>query len=147
MAFEVKVSGASRRLRVSWAEVAGAWADQVQPVAKAALKRAAPVGQGPGAGRLRDSITAKRTVSAAELVLTFTSSAPYAGYVIGGTREHPIDSKGEWPLRNRVTGQVFGRHVIHPATAPNRFPERALGPLAAEFRARLEALLAEQLSE
>lgn len=23
----------------------------------------------------------------------------------------PIDSKGPWPLRNRLTGQVFGRHV------------------------------------
>ena len=37
--------------------------------------------------------------------------APHTVYAhfrnVGGT----IDSKGPWPLRNRATGQVFGRHV------------------------------------
>lgn len=36
-----------------------------------------------------------------------------------GSSPHVIRSKGPWPLRNRRTGQVFGRVVNHPGTAPN----------------------------
>lgn len=143
----MRVSGASRRLRVNWAQVAAGWADQVQPAGVAALKRAAPVGQGPGAGRLRDSIRAERTASAAELVIRFTSAAPYAGFVLGGTRAHEIRPRNASVLAwDGPGGPVFARRVNHPGTRPNRFPERALGPLAPVFRARLEAALAEQLS-
>lgn len=147
MAFEVKVSGANRRLRVDWAQVAAGWADQVQPAGVAALKRAAPVRQGEGAGRLRDSIRAERTASAAELVIRFTSRVPYAGFVVGGTRAHEIVPRNARVLAwEGPGGPVFARHVNHPGTRPNRFPERALGPLAPEFQARLRALIAEQLT-
>ncbi|MFB4306986.1 hypothetical protein [Actinomadura sp. GTD37] len=33
-----------------------------------------------------------------------------------GTRAHIITSHGDYPLRNRQTGQVFGRSVRHPGT-------------------------------
>ena len=33
-----------------------------------------------------------------------------------GTDPHPIESHGDYPLRNRRTGQVFGRRVNHPGT-------------------------------
>lgn len=33
-----------------------------------------------------------------------------------GSRPHVIESRGPWPLRNRRTGQVFGRRVHHPGT-------------------------------
>jgi hypothetical protein len=33
-----------------------------------------------------------------------------------GTRAHEIRSHGDYPLRNRQTGQVFGRSVQHPGT-------------------------------
>ena len=35
-----------------------------------------------------------------------------------GSAPHVIESKGDWPLRNRATGQVFGRRVMHPGTRP-----------------------------
>ena len=50
----------------------------------------------------------------------------YAAYVIHGTRPHVIRSRGPWPLRNRLTGQVFGPKVNHPGTKPNDFLQRAL---------------------
>lgn len=35
-----------------------------------------------------------------------------------GTRAHWIESHGDYPLRTRRTGQVFGRRVFHPGTRP-----------------------------
>jgi hypothetical protein len=35
-----------------------------------------------------------------------------------GTRPHVIESHGDYPLRDAKTGQVFGRRVKHPGTAP-----------------------------
>lgn len=35
-----------------------------------------------------------------------------------GSAPHVIESTGPWPLRNRATGQVFGRRVLHPGTRP-----------------------------
>lgn len=35
-----------------------------------------------------------------------------------GAKPHVIESKGDYPLRNRRTGQVFGRRVNHPGTKP-----------------------------
>lgn len=43
-----------------------------------------------------------------------------------GTKPHVIRSKGPWPLRNRRTGQVFGRVVHHPGTRPVAFLRRSL---------------------
>lgn len=54
------------------------------------------------------------------------AEAPHAMFVIHGTRPHPIRSRGNWPLRNRKTGQVFGPRVFHPGTKPNNFFERGI---------------------
>lgn len=35
-----------------------------------------------------------------------------------GSKPHVIESHGDYPLRNRRTGQVFGRRVNHPGTKP-----------------------------
>jgi hypothetical protein len=43
-----------------------------------------------------------------------------------GTEAHTITSHGDYPLRNRQTGQVFGRSVEHPGTAPQPFLRPAL---------------------
>lgn len=57
-------------------------------------------------------------------------TAKYGLWVNNGTPPHPIDSTGAWPLRNRATGQVFGRHVNHPGTKPNPFIVESLGVLS-----------------
>lgn len=43
-----------------------------------------------------------------------------------GSVPHSIDSHGNYPLRNRETGQVFGRHVNHPGTRAQPFLRPAL---------------------
>lgn len=56
-------------------------------------------------------------------------TADYGRFVNDGTRPHVIRSHGPWPLRNRATGQVFGRTVHHPGTAPTYFVQRAAADL------------------
>ena len=48
---------------------------------------------------------------------TTPDGAPYGYFQEVGTRPHIIRSHGNYPLRNRRTGQVFGRVVHHPGTA------------------------------
>jgi hypothetical protein len=43
-----------------------------------------------------------------------------------GSKPHVIESKGPWPMRNRRTGQVFGRRVNHPGTRPTAWARGAL---------------------
>lgn len=43
-----------------------------------------------------------------------------------GTDAHEIHSHGDYPLRNRQTGQVFGRSVQHPGTSPQPHMRPAL---------------------
>jgi hypothetical protein len=54
------------------------------------------------------------------------SEAPYSAAVHEGSRPHIIQSKGPWPLRNKNTGQVFGRIVHHPGNKPNPYFLRAI---------------------
>jgi hypothetical protein len=51
---------------------------------------------------------------------------PYGLFVEVGTVEHDIISHGKYPLRNRRTGQVFGKIVHHPGTAPQPYLRPAL---------------------
>lgn len=46
-----------------------------------------------------------------------------------GTPPHVIESHGDYPLRNRRTGQVFGRRVNHPGTQPYPWCRAALQDL------------------
>ena len=57
-------------------------------------------------------------------------TAPYALYVNNGTPPHAIERTGPWPLRNRATGQVFGRAVHHPGTQPQPFIVESLAAIA-----------------
>lgn len=52
-------------------------------------------------------------------------TASYSAFVNDGTRPHLIMSHGPWPLRNRASGQVFGRLVHHPGTRGVHFVERS----------------------
>lgn len=57
---------------------------------------------------------------------------PATLFVIKGTKPHPIDSTGPWPLRNKKTGKVFGQHVNHPGYKGDDFLGKAMreaGPL------------------
>jgi hypothetical protein len=47
---------------------------------------------------------------------TTPNGYPYMWGVEVGTAAHIIRSHGPYPLRNRKTGQVFGREVHHPGT-------------------------------
>jgi len=44
------------------------------------------------------------------------ATVDYAAVVELGGRPHKIRSNGAWPLRNKETGDVFGREVNHPGT-------------------------------
>lgn len=62
------------------------------------------------------------------LYVDIGSTAPKAEVfaVEYGTRPHVIESHGPWPLRNRITGEVFGRRVNHPGTDAQPFLRPAL---------------------
>ena len=47
---------------------------------------------------------------------TTPDGKPYGLFIEVGTQAHDIVSHGDYPLRNRQTGQVFGRKVRHPGT-------------------------------
>lgn len=57
----------------------------------------------------------------------------------GGT----IHSKGPWPLRNRATGQVFGRQVTQ---AGSHYMERAVDESAGPMRASMKTILDEYIT-
>jgi hypothetical protein len=145
MSIEVSANG-DRRFGFSWAEAAEVWADEVQPLGLEALKQAAPVGQGPGAGALRNSIRDEREISESAATITFTASVPQAAYVVDGTQPHLIQPRNAQALHwTGPGGSVFAKVVHHPGTRPNNFPVRALSPLMAVVQARLEAAVREQL--
>ena len=99
-------------------------------LAVAAAQRAAiPVSRDGSYGRppgyARSRIAARPTVSLqGGLAFNVGSDAtspegfPYPLVLDRGSRPHTIRSKGNYPLRNPKTGQVFGREVRHPGTEP-----------------------------
>ena len=50
----------------------------------------------------------------------------YATYVENGTAAHLIEAINKKCLANTKTGQIFGKSVNHPGSAPNPFMERIL---------------------
>ena len=133
--------------RFQWGLAARQWIDQAEPLIRERLRQAAPVGQGPGAGRLRDSIRSEHVVSAANVVLTFTAHVPYAGFVVEGTAAHDIRPRNARVLHwTGPGGGVFAHLVHHLGTRPDPFAERAVRPVSGEVLALLEAAVAEQLN-
>jgi hypothetical protein len=47
-----------------------------------------------------------------------------------GSAPHTIESHGDYPLRNRRTGQIFGRVVHHPGTAATHWCRNSILVLA-----------------
>jgi hypothetical protein len=85
------------------------------------LTPVSPVGPLHRSGNLRSSEHAFRQPNGD---IHVGPTADYGRYVNDGTEPHVIESHGPWPLRNRETGQVFGRVVHHPGTKPVLFVER-----------------------
>ncbi|MHA6764682.1 HK97-gp10 family putative phage morphogenesis protein [Streptacidiphilus sp. PAMC 29251] len=144
----MKVTGAqgSPLSRFNWRVAAARWAEQVEPLVKDRLRQAAPVGKGPGAGRLKDSIRSERVAGAASVVLTFTANVPYAGFVLSGTAPHDIRPRNAQALRwDGPGGPMFARVVHHPGTRPDPFPERAIRPLEAVIQAAMRSAITAQL--
>ena len=86
----------------------------------AELRRTSPV----ITGDLYSSITSRYTVTPDRVVIDFQADAPYAQYVIEGTRPHVIRATSRrslsfyWP---KIGGQAFFKSVNHPGNAPNPF--------------------------
>ena len=127
------VSGAGRSLKFDWPAASRAWAADVEPLASRAMKMQSPVGAGPTAGNLRQSIGSRLEPSPSQMWVVLFGTVPYLPYVIGGTRAHPIVARYAKALRwleNRGHGPIaYAKSVQHPGTKPNDFPERAISPL------------------
>ena len=63
------------------------------------------------------------------LVAVDRDAVPYA-HVAAAPRRTSSSRTGPWPLRNRATGQVFGRVVHHPGTSPQPFIVESLQAIA-----------------
>ena len=85
-----------------------------------ALRDEAPVGKGPHAGHLRDSIQAKPSGTRAEF-----SVGGYARYVIHGTGPHTIEPRQKLALFWEGAGHPV-KVVHHPGTKANDFVKRAV---------------------
>lgn len=83
-----------------------------------------PVGPLHRSGNLRSSIHAFREHVPGGRAWIIGPTADYAQYVERDTVPHLIVSHGPWPLRNRETGEIFGRVVHHPGTRGQHFIER-----------------------
>lgn len=88
------------------------------------LTPVSPVGPLHRSGNLRSSVRMFRGAQGAERFIIVGPTADYAKYVNNDTVPHLIESHGPWPLRNRETGQVFGRVVHHPGTHGQHFVEK-----------------------
>ena len=89
----------------------------------AELRRTSPV----ITGDLYSSITSRYVVTPNRATIDFQAEAPYAEYVIEGTRPHVIRARNArtlsfyWP---KIGGQAFFKSVNHPGNAPNPFWRR-----------------------
>ncbi len=73
------------------------------------------------------------------------STAPYSGFIDGGTRPHIITAKGGGVLSFEIGGKrIFARSVKHPGTSPRPFVKPAMEAgllvLEASLRARMATL-------
>lgn len=100
-------------------------------------KRRCPVSpQGSGdnpSGHLRSSIGWELGRTGRDLHADVGTDVDYALPVELGSRPHVIESHGDYPLRNRRTGQVFGRRVNHPGNPAQPYLRPALDSLHGEI--------------
>jgi hypothetical protein len=118
-------------------------ADVLGPRIRERIRREAPVGKGPEAGRLADSTRFTRRASVGDVLMEFTSDIPYAKFVIHGTRPHLIRPRAARVLHWEAPGggDVFARSARHPGTKANDYPMRAYHSMRAEIISSFRALL------
>ena len=96
------------------------------------MRRLCPVGNplsDPHPGALRESITVSHQGDGSYRI---GPTLNYGKWVNDGSRPHEIRSHGPWPLRNRMTGQVFGPLVHHPGSIGRHFIEQAAASIDGE---------------
>ena len=121
-----------------------AWADDVGPTVRDALKAHTPV----VTGRMRESERYARTGFADGIRLEFRAYTRYAQWVIGGAHAHTIAATAArslyfyWP---KVGHFVHFKEVHHPGNKPNDFPKAVLDSLKDEvtrnLKDRIDAIL------
>ena len=114
--------------RFNWEEAAAAWAEDVTPLAGMALRGRAPF----RTGAFRQSIDDRAQVEPGVATVMFYSQVPYAKWIIGGTRAHPIAAVNAKALRWLGPGGIganYAKRVQHPGTKANEFAEVALLPI------------------
>jgi Bacteriophage HK97-gp10, putative tail-component len=129
---------------------------EAAPRLQTELQDAAPVGKGPTAGRLRDSIyyvvdqEQSEVTGGSTYTLAFRTDAPEAKYVLGGTEAHPITPTSALALHwtNYDTGEeVFAAHVNHPGSTADDFATVTGAGAVDWLQSLLEAHLVEDISQ
>lgn len=146
MTVSVRITGKRGLSDMSIPRALSKWETEVAPAILTEIRRRAPVGQGTGAGRLRDSFSVQRLRTGGGITARFVSSAPYADYVERGTGPHKIEPKHAGALHWESGGEsVFARVVNHPGTKPNPFVEKAVESLEPMMREALRLNVEEEL--
>ena len=109
-------------------------------IVAAEQRRAIPVSRdgshGRPAGYARDRIGIHSGADALGAYLDVGSDATtpdgtsYPAILDAGSRRHTITAHGDYPLRNRKTGQIFGHSVDHPGTKPTYWCRNSIFALA-----------------
>jgi hypothetical protein len=160
MSIQMTVSGA----RVSFPKwlfkpMAATWRSRVAPIVLEAIKAEAPeykyddtkLSRGQKKGDLKKSIKLDSTSGSlgAGIEMVFVSDAPYAGYVVSGTRRHNIPSTGfatNPMLHWQRSGEDFFRFSVdHPGTSANNFPKRAVEKVQPVIGRTLELTVSEYI--
>lgn len=112
--------------RFRWMTAATRYMDEAGVLVRTRLKEEAPV----KTGRLQRAIRYSRRTTPNLVRGEFKAHTPYAGFVVDGTKPHPIAAKAARSLHWRTGGQDhFALRVSHPGTRPNPFNVRAVEPL------------------
>lgn len=134
----VQITGKRGLSNLSMKETLSRWENEVGPAVIAEIRRRAPVGNDPGAGRLRDSISMRKGGGRGPLSVSFVSSAPYAKFVEDGTVPHKIEPRQASALHWTTNGgDVFARYVNHPGTKANPFVKQAVDAMMPYMRQAL----------
>lgn len=143
MTISVSVSGTDRSLKFNWPAAAVSWAETVTPTALAMMRASAPF----RTGYLRQHISAHTETAAGSVQVVLYTTAPYARFIIGGTRPHVIEPRNakalRWIAHSGHGGPVFAMRVQHPGTKANDFPARAIEPLTPMLLSRFTAAVQE----
>lgn len=122
--------------RFSFIRATSRWIDEVAPEIETSIAAEAPH----RSGRLRGSITHRKSYGLSGMAVEFGSDVPYAGYVAGGTPAHIIRARNVRALRfqARSGSIVYAASVNHPGTRPNAFTERGIERILPELQRRYE---------